>query len=78
MNLRILKLDLSETNEQLRRIADALEGILGATDPLHPVTQLGDVPELGVHVEYTNDAQEIVEHHLRRLGKELRERTPKE
>lgn len=71
MQLRILKVDLTETEKQLRRIADALEGILGATDPIRPLYSLDQLPEENdrQRVFYSDDRQEIIDHHLRKLGK---------
>lgn len=66
MNIRIVKLDLTETNEQLRRIADLLEAMLGATDPLRQWV----APDENVErVFYTNDRQEIIENWMNKLGK---------
>ena len=72
MNIRILKLDLTETNKQLERIADLLEGMLGSTDPLRTIDDY-TIPENEVErIIYSNDRQEIIDHHVQRLGKEPR------
>lgn len=74
MHIKVVRLDLTETNVQLKRIADLLEGILGATEPheLH----LSDLPELdeAQRLFYTNDAEEIITHKLARLGKTYKPR----
>ena len=72
MNIRIVKLDLTETNKQLERIADLLEGMLGSTDPLRTIDDY-TFPENEVErIIYSNDRQEIIDHHVQRLGKEPR------
>lgn len=72
MNIRIVRLDLTETNEQLRRIANALEGILGATDPIPAgIEDFPNEPDRQ-RVFYTDDMEEIVAHHVTRLGKEVK------
>jgi hypothetical protein len=60
MNIRIVKLDLTETNKQLERIADLLEGILGATDPIP--AHWTDFPEdkEKERVMYSSDRDEII------------------
>ena len=64
-----MRVDLSGVERQLERIAEALEGILGATDPIP--ASMGDFPgDSDVQrVFYTNETQEIVDYHLGRLGK---------
>lgn len=55
--------------DALERIADALEGILGATDPIP--AQPSDFPGKDIErVFYTDDRREIVDHLMRKLGKE--------
>lgn len=71
MNVRIVKVDLSGVERQLERIADLLEGILGATDPIKQYDMLDDNAERAF---YTNDAEEIIRHKLHRLGKEYKPR----
>jgi len=77
MNIRLVKLDLTETNEQLRRIANLLEGILGATNQL-PL-QMSDFPEEEAkeRLFYTSNDEEIIAHKLKLLGKEYKPSTPK-
>ena len=69
MNIRIIKVDLSETNEQLKRIADLLEGILAATNPIP--SSINDFPEERdkQRVFYPDDKQEIVDYYLDSIGK---------
>jgi hypothetical protein len=70
MHIRVVKVDLSRVEAQLERIADILEGVLGATDPLLPhFTQMPDEKDV-VRTFYTDDRQEIIDYHLRKLGKE--------
>lgn len=61
---------------QLRRIADLLEGVLEATDPIRPLTSLDQLPEerSKVRAFYTDEEGDIVKEQLRRLGKEYKER----
>ena len=69
MNIRIVRVDTSGIEKHLERIADALEGILGATDPI-PATP-DDFPgdRDTERVFYNDDGQEIIDYHLQRLGK---------
>ena len=61
---------MTRIETQLTRIADLLEGILGATDPVNHAT-LADFPGDDIErVMYNDDRKEIVEWHLRRMGKE--------
>jgi hypothetical protein len=74
VNIKILKTELAGVEKQLERIADLLEGILGATDPIPANMQ--DFPEDSdtERVFYTDERREIVEYHVNRLGREFRER----
>lgn len=68
MNIRIVRLDISETNRQLERIADLLEAILASTNPIP--AQLSDFPgEEEAMVFYSDDREEIIQTTLNRLGK---------
>lgn len=65
--------DISETQfigYQLERIADLLEGLLESTNPLNQA-KFSDFPEekSKQRVFYTDDREEIIDHHLHRLGK---------
>ena len=72
MHIRVVKVDLSRVEQQLERIADLLEGMLGSTDPLHTIDDY-TIPENEVErIIYSNDRQEIIDHHVQRLGKEPR------
>jgi hypothetical protein len=60
MNIRIVRVDLSDTNKQLERIADLLEGILGATDPANSYFDRLPVEDDVERVLYTNERDEII------------------
>ena len=69
MAVKIVRVNLVEVEKQLTRIADLLEGILGATDPIP--AHWTDFPEEKdkQRVFYSDDRAEIIEHHLRKRGK---------
>lgn len=62
--------ELEYVGYQLERIASVLEGLLESTNPLNQAS-FSDFPEDldKKRVFYTDDRQEIVDHHLHRLGK---------
>jgi hypothetical protein len=73
VKVRVIKADLSGVELQLSRIADLLEGILRATDPLQKwegYAPMEDEPVNRVFVN--NEDEEIVQTHLRRLGREYK------
>lgn len=67
-DLRETNRELKEIAFQLARIADMMEGLRESTNPLNQWAEPDDdsVPR----VSYSNEEQEIVAHHLRRMGKE--------
>lgn len=71
MQLKVVKLDLSSVSLQLERIADALEGILAASNPLPPDVVIEDDP--AKTVSYGNENLDIIREHLSRLGKGYKE-----
>lgn len=73
MSMKWLDDDVTELQYigyQLERIASLLEGLLESTSPLNQAS-FSDFPEESdkQRIFYTNDTQEIIDHHLRRMGK---------
>lgn len=63
---------LTEISFNLARIADFLENINAATNPLNQWTTPDD--DKVVRTMYSNEDEEIVAHHLKLLGKELKDK----
>jgi hypothetical protein len=65
MKLRVITVDLAGVEQQLARIADALEGLLKASDPLPPDLEVEDDPNKTVF--YSDETEDLIRERMARL-----------